>query len=166
VRGSGASPIVLNPSLGSRTSIGNSAPRAGNNSLPQPGYRLGPPHERVTDTVHSLSVRFERTRAWGEHYWISVAHQMLPAYVGAVSLPFGHSARLTPWVAGGKYSVWSRVVAVTKASCDRLVLGKFRLASDPNLKVSGREGLLPNPPHHVHLRLASRTTNSNFIFPV
>src|ERR1700682_4995337 len=42
VRASGASPIVLNPSLGSRTSIGNSAPRAGNSSLPQLGYRLEP----------------------------------------------------------------------------------------------------------------------------
>jgi hypothetical protein len=102
---SGASPIVLNPSLGSRTSIGNSAPRAGNNSLPQPDYRLGPPHERVSDTAHSFSARFETTCAWGEKYWISVGHEMLPASVGVVSLSSGHFARLTPWVAGSKYSV-------------------------------------------------------------
>jgi hypothetical protein len=98
---SGASPIAFKfPSLGLRTSIGSNAPRAGNNSQPQQGYRFEPQHERVSDTVHIFSVRFERTCAWGEQYWISVAHQMLlPAYVGAVSLPLGHSAWLTPWVA-------------------------------------------------------------------
>jgi hypothetical protein len=42
--------------------------------------------------------------------------------------------------------VWSRVVAVTIECCERLVLGKFRLASDPTLNVFGREGLLSNPP--------------------
>jgi hypothetical protein len=71
---SDASPIAFNFPLGSETLIGNNAPRAGNNSQPQQGYRLEPQHERVSDTVHSFCVRFERTCAWGEQYWISVAH--------------------------------------------------------------------------------------------
>ena len=144
---SGASPIMLNPSLGSRTSIGNSAPRAGNNSLPQPGYRLGPPHERVSDTAHSFSVRFERTCARGEKYWISVAHQMLPASVGVVSLSLGHPARFTPWVAGGKYSVWSRVVPVTIECCERAC--SWQIPTGRQTEVFGREGCFQIRPYRA-----------------
>src|SRR5580704_1210113 len=84
----GSSMVTIDPDLsdrvarllspGLRTSIGNNAPRAGNNSLPQQGCRLEPQHERVPNTAHSFFVHYGTTGARYEQYWISIAHQMLP----------------------------------------------------------------------------------------
>jgi hypothetical protein len=41
-----------------------------------------------------------------EQFSISISQQMLPAYVGVVSLSSGHSAWLTPWVREVKMPLW------------------------------------------------------------
>ena len=68
---SGASAIAFNfPSLGLRTSIGSNVLRAGNNSLPQQGYRIEPQYERAPNTAHSFFARYGTTGARYEQYWI------------------------------------------------------------------------------------------------